>query len=136
MPINIPEKMNVKSKFLPKNKNEIKKVKTGNVKDIVNAFVAPNSFWALKYAVSPITCPNTKLKIKIIHKISGRLKMRGKIPIAKESTINVIIPVAVRKRLIITEETSCSVCLNITFDNTKTKFASKAIISPYIPYPR
>jgi hypothetical protein len=67
--------------------------------EIAKASVAPSSFWALKYAVSPITCPKRKLRNVIIHKFHGNKNIYVKIPKITAIIINVKVPIAVRKKL-------------------------------------
>jgi hypothetical protein len=74
-------------------------VNKGNVMEIAKASVVPSSFWASKYAVSPITCPKRKLRNVINHKFHGNKKIYVNIPKTTAIIINVKVPIAVRKKL-------------------------------------
>lgn len=96
------------------------------------AFVAPKCFCAVKYEVSPITCPKMKLTIKITHNTNGIAKISEKIPKINARITKVIVPNNVRKVLINLGEASCSVFLNNTFDITKERFAKIEISTPFM----
>ncbi len=100
--------------------------------EIANAIVVPSSFCALKYDLSPITCQKRKLRNVIIHKFHGNKNIYVKMPKTTETTINVKVPIAVRKKLMKTGLASRSVFRKRTFDTTKVKTAKIAIISPVI----
>jgi hypothetical protein len=100
--------------------------------ETARAIVVPSSFCALKYAVSPITCPKRKLRNNIIHKIHGTKKIYVKIPKTTAITINVKVPIAVRKKLMKAGLASRSVFRKRTLETTKVKTAKIAIISPVI----
>jgi hypothetical protein len=100
--------------------------------EIAKAIVVPRIFWAEKYEVSPITCPNKKLKIRITHRSHGRENISDNIPKKVETRKNVIVPITVRIKLINVGLASFSVFLNNTFDPTNVRTANNAIISPII----
>ena len=108
------------------------KVNNGKVIEIARATVVPKLFWAVKYAVSPTTCPKMKLRINNPHKSHGIMKIRFSLFISNAMRTNVIVPTPVRNKLIKVGLASCSVLRKMTLDPTNVSTARIAISSPYI----
>ena len=77
----IPDPININEIIVSYSNGRFKKikdkinVKSGNVIEIAIAIVVPNSFWAVKYAVSPITWPKRKLMNKdLLNKLKEKLE--------------------------------------------------------------
>jgi hypothetical protein len=105
---------------------------SGKIMETARASVVPKSFWAIKYAVSPIICPNIKLMNRIIHNSHGRKNILKITLNITEIMKNVSVPIAVRTKLMNIGLASGSTLLNITFDTTNVKTAKIAINSPAI----
>jgi hypothetical protein len=108
------------------------KVKMGNVVAMARALVVPRSFWAMKYDVSPITCPKRKLMMTHDQICQESWKIKPNVLVIRTKRINVTVPMSVLKKLIKIGDAWCSVFRNITLLKTKHKLAPIASNSPAI----